>query len=189
MDTTTTDNQLTIATWGRRSPSTVSEFVTCIDQLRSAKELDRKIHATSRPATVDTVFVLMGNACTVREPCGACGMSHKDAATPVWVFSAHGALCRSCAETLASVMYRAARDLHLLLWLSHRTNWETPEDVELLSWVWNYLSPVIQWDNPPRIEPLLNLMNSDKVRRRVDELQRLQVAQDAVTHRDPDLFQ
>ncbi len=62
-----------------------------------------------------TEVQLRPNNCTFREPCGACGQSHKDAETPLWIFTPDNlSLCGLCAEFIAPQYLRIARDVATL---------------------------------------------------------------------------
>lgn len=139
-------------------------------------QLRRKLAATTRPPSGETVFVLLTNNCTVREPCGVCGQSHKDAYWLAWVFSRAGALCDSCAETLAPALYRAACDLSALFGLGDRDG----QDEEIVNQVSAMLPRFgsTNWDNPPDHAGLLTLLDALPVRSRIDELIRRDAVDD-----------
>ena len=135
-------------------------------------QIQRKIQATTKPPTGDTVFVLSQNNCTVREPCGVCGQSHKDAENPAWLFSRSGTLCGSCAEELAPALYRAARALAVLYWLGDGDG----QDREIVKQAY-FMLPTpgkTDWDNPPSPAEVLRLLDVVPVRARIDELWRLE---------------
>ncbi|OFW14502.1 MAG: hypothetical protein A3H27_06615 [Acidobacteria bacterium RIFCSPLOWO2_02_FULL_59_13] len=136
------------------------------------EQINRKIQATTRPPTGDTVFALIRNNCTVREPCGVCGRSHKDARVPAWIFSESGALCLGCAEDLAPALLRHALDLEALYWLPQHLGVETWQDAQIVNSVCSNLPSRsrIRWSNLPDRAELLKLLDMDWVRARVDEL-------------------
>ena len=136
-------------------------------------QIQRKIQAPTRPPTGDTVFALAQNNCTVREPCGVCGESHKDAESPAWIFSQSGALCESCAAKLVPVLNAATRDLATLHWLGLEEGLVNIACSQLTA------PSSIDWANPPDHAELLELLDSVPVRARINELRRLEAEKEA----------
>jgi len=73
------------------------------------------------------------NNCTMRESCVLCEVSHKDAATPYWIFEkgTHGSICHQCAEKHYPELLKSIEEQNEEAWRGYANEGKQPgEEVE-----------------------------------------------------------
>ncbi len=120
-------------------------------------------------------LVLAPNNLTVRETCGNCGCSHKDAGTPFWIFFKGRTICDSCVRLYAPLHYRVANEVSDLWWLTEN---KRARGIVKAALIKAYKRP------GDALGPLQEIVNKPEVRAMIEEARRKDAAQqkDAAQH-------